>query len=103
VEAEERIVVGVNKFCVSAETPPELLRVNPQLRELQMRKLSEVRKNRDNTKVKKILSDLGSQAARNDVNLMPIIIEAVREYASLGEICSVLRREFGEHKESVVL
>jgi methylmalonyl-CoA mutase N-terminal domain/subunit len=103
VEAEERIVVGVNKFCVSDEKPPELLRVNPKLRELQMHKLSEVRRNRDNSKVKKILSDLGSGAARNDVNLMPIIIEAVREYASLGEICSVLRREFGEHKESVVL
>jgi methylmalonyl-CoA mutase N-terminal domain/subunit len=103
VEAKERIVVGVNKFSVAEEPPRDLLRVNPGLRELQLRKLSEVRKNRDNMKVEKLLTDLGSGAAREDVNLMPIIVEAVREYASLGEICSVLRREFGEHKESIVL
>jgi methylmalonyl-CoA mutase N-terminal domain/subunit len=103
VEAKERVVVGVNKFCMAEESPKDLLRVDPQLRELQLRKLAEVRKNRDNAKVEHSLAELGAAAAGEDANLMPIIIEAVSEYASLGEICSVLRARFGEHKESIVL
>jgi len=103
VETNERVVVGVNKFCMDQEPPRDLLRVDPRLRELQMRKLEEVRKNRNNARVEKALTSLGEGAAQEEVNLMPIIIEAVREYATLGEICSVLRREFGEHKESIVL
>jgi methylmalonyl-CoA mutase N-terminal domain/subunit len=103
VETKERVVVGVNKFCMDQEPPRDLLRVDPRLRELQMRKLEEVRKNRNNARVEKALASLSEGAAQDEVNLMPIIIEAVREYATLGEICSILRREFGEHKESIVL
>lgn len=103
IEEEKRIIVGLNKFSTDKETPQKILKVNPSLREMQIKKLEEVKKNRDNEKVQEKLDAIRRGAAKEDVNLMPLVLEAVREYASIGEICNVLRREFGEYEESIVL
>ncbi|NLG85698.1 MAG: methylmalonyl-CoA mutase family protein [Firmicutes bacterium] len=101
VESNYRIVVGVNKFQVEDEKLPELLKVKPEVEERQTAKLGELRQKRDNTKTQAALQQL-RETAQTDANLMPAIIEAVRTYATLGEICDVLRQVFGEYEPSVI-
>ena len=103
VEGGERIVVGVNKFVVEEDAPRDLLKVDNSLRDIQNEKLKTLRAERDNGAVKARLDAIRAGAGNKDVNLMPLILDAVREYASLGEICNVLRDEFGEYRESIVL
>ncbi len=103
IEEVERIQVGVNKFTVEDETPQDILKVDPTLREVQIKKIAAVRENRNNEVVQKILADLKTAAADPKENLMPLIVEAAGEYASLGEISNVLREAFGEYEETVVL
>lgn len=103
VESKERIVVGVNKFQAEKEALPNLLRLDPAIGETQRNKLKSVRESRDNTKVESLLKDLRNAAQNETANLVPYILDAVREYASLGEICNQLRGVFGEYQESVVL
>ncbi len=103
IENNTRIIVGVNKFTIQEEPPKDLLKVDPKLRQLQIEKLNAVKAARDNQKVAQKLSELRQVAGHPDQNLMPPIIAAVREYATLGEICGVLRQEFGEYQESIVL
>lgn len=103
IEKGERIVVGVNKFTIKEDSPKDLLKVDNALRDVQSRKLAETRKERDNALVEEKLMELKKSAADESVNLMPLIIDAVRAYASLGEICNVLRDVFGEYEESIVL
>ncbi|MDD5764928.1 MAG: methylmalonyl-CoA mutase family protein [Candidatus Marinimicrobia bacterium] len=103
VESGERVIMGVNKFTVKQETPKEILTVDPELRNIQIRKIGEVRKTRNSEAVKSYLDELRNGAKHPEVNLMPLILDAVREYATLGEICNVLREEFGEYQESIVL
>ncbi len=97
IEKDERIVVGVNKFQIEEEAPKDLLRVDPAVRLSQIEKLKELRKERDNGRVKDILSELKKAAEGND-NLMPIIVDAVKAYGTLGEICDALREVFGEYQ-----
>ena len=103
IEEVERIQVGVNKFTIEEEAPQDILKVDPTLREVQMKKIAEVRKNRDNAAVQKKLADLKRAASDPKQNLMPLIVAAAGEYASLGEISNVLREVFGEYEETVVL
>jgi methylmalonyl-CoA mutase, N-terminal domain len=98
IEKEERIVVGLNRFQVEEEKPTNLLRVDPAVREAQIKRLKELKSERDNEKVNKSLSDL-KQIAQGEDNLMPCILDAVKAYASLGEICNVLREVFGEYQQ----
>jgi methylmalonyl-CoA mutase, N-terminal domain len=98
IEKEERIVVGLNRFQVEEEKPTNLLRVDPAVREAQIKRLKELKSERDNEKVNKSLSNL-KQVAQGDNNLMPYILDAVKAYASLGEICNVLREVFGEYQQ----
>jgi methylmalonyl-CoA mutase N-terminal domain/subunit len=70
--------------------------------ERQIARLNKLKSERDNARVEKILHDL-REAASTDQNLMPFFIEAVREYATLGEICDVLREIFGEYQQSIAL
>ena len=98
IEKEERIVVGLNRFQVEEEKPTNLLRVDPAVRVAQIERLKELKAQRDNEKVTKSLSDL-KQSAQGDDNLMPHIVEAVKTYATLGEICNVLREVFGEYQQ----
>ncbi|NOX90851.1 MAG: methylmalonyl-CoA mutase family protein [Calditrichaeota bacterium] len=103
IEKGDRVVVGVNKFTVEQEKPKEILRVNPLLRKVQSEKLMKLRKNRNNQEVDKALQALREGARDESVNLMPLILDAAKAYATLGEICNVLRDEFGEYRESIVL
>lgn len=98
IERGDRIIVGVNKFEIEEETKPPLLRVDPKVEDEQVARLREVRAGRNASRVEKCLTDLKTAAAGED-NLMPPIIAAVKEYATLGEICDVLRKIFGEYRE----
>jgi len=99
VEKKENIIVGLNQFIIEDEPPTNLLKVNPAVGRLQQEKLERVKKDRDNTKVVKMLKNLEG-AAKGEENLIPIIVEAVRNYATLGEIADVLRGVFGEYREA---
>ena len=96
VEDGRRVVVGVNKFQVEEEPPRDLLRVDPSVREEQVAALAELKAGRSAGDVEAALAALKS-AAQGDDNLMPPIIQAVRVYATLGEICDTLRGVFGEY------
>ncbi|MCX8010812.1 MAG: methylmalonyl-CoA mutase family protein, partial [Ignavibacteria bacterium] len=102
VENGNRIVVGVNKFQTKDEVRPKLLKIDMKIQEEQIKFLNKIRNERDNKSVSEKLNEL-KNAARGDTNLMPYIIDAVRVYASIGEICDVLRSVFGEYRENVVI
>lgn len=101
VESGERVVIGVNRFTSGDELPMDLLKVDPAVGERQIDRLKEVRHRRDQRKVSEVLQELRRGAQSRD-NLMPYIFEAVKAYASLGEICGVLREVFGEYKQQIV-
>ncbi len=103
IENVERIQVGVNKFTVEGEGAKDILKVNPALREVQTKKIAAVKQSRNNELVEQKLAVLKEAAADANQNLMPLIVDAAKEYASLGEICNVLRDVFGEYEETVVL
>ncbi len=97
IENGERIIVGVNEFKINEQTKPPLLRVNPEVENAQVHSLKELREKRDNKKVEEALANL-AKCAKNTSNLIPEILTAVKTYATLGEICQVLRDEFGEYR-----
>lgn len=97
VDENERTVVGVNRFQVDEEHKFEYLRVNPESEREQVKHLKKLRNTRDNDKVKSTLNAL-RDGAKGNSNLVPLILEAVKVYATLGEICGVLRDVFGEYK-----
>jgi len=101
VEAKERIVVGLNQFAIEKKTPIKTLRVDPAVEKKQLEQLQSLRRKRDRRKVNAILRRLHA-AAEKDENLMPIIVEAVREYTTLGEICGVFREIYGEYRAPTV-
>jgi methylmalonyl-CoA mutase N-terminal domain/subunit len=98
IEQAERIVVGQNRFQIEEAKPGGLLRVDPAVRTSQIERLKTLRSKRGDERVKKTLSDLKKGAEGNE-NLMPLILEAVEAYATLGEICNVLREVFGEYQQ----
>ena len=98
IESGERVIVGVNAFQIDEEEKPELLRVDPAVEAEQIGSLQNVRAQRNQQEVQTKLDSL-KQAAESGSNLMEPIIDAVRAYASLGEICSVLREIFGEYRD----
>jgi methylmalonyl-CoA mutase N-terminal domain/subunit len=100
VESKDRIVVGVNKFQVEEPPPSGLLRVDKSVEEGQVEKLKKLRSERDNQAVIGSLDKL-KKAAEKDTNLMPLILDAVKTQATLGEICDALREVFGEYIGSV--
>ncbi|MFZ5354799.1 MAG: acyl-CoA mutase large subunit family protein [Bacillota bacterium] len=102
IESGDRVIVGMNKFKIAEEPPKGLLKVDPIVGELQAKKLAELRAARDNAKVTSALEAL-RKAAQGDDNLMPFILDAVRAYATLGEICGILREVFGEYQQTVIL
>jgi methylmalonyl-CoA mutase N-terminal domain/subunit len=102
VESGKRIVVGMNKFQIEEEAPKDLLKVDPAVGEMQKGKLAELKAGRDNAKVEASLAALRG-ACEGTENVMPFILAAVREYATLGEVCGVMREVFGEYQQSVNL
>ncbi|WP_330408574.1 acyl-CoA mutase large subunit family protein [Romboutsia weinsteinii] len=102
IENNERVIVGVNKFKIEEEAPKGLLRVDPSVGERQKEKIESLKAKRDNEKVKIALEKLRN-ACNSDKNVMPYILEAVENYATLGEVCGVMRAEFGEYKQTVMI
>ena len=102
VESQERIVVGVNKFHIDETDKKDLLKVDPAVEKLQREKLEALRSERNNEEVERTLRVLKEKAGTEE-NLMPFILDAVKAYATLGEICGVLREVFGEYEQSVIL
>jgi methylmalonyl-CoA mutase N-terminal domain/subunit len=102
VESGDRVVVGVNCFQQKETSASDLLRVKPGVETSQREKLSAVREQREQASASASLEALG-KAAAGDRNLMPPILDCVRSYCTLGEICGVLREEFGEYQPRTVL
>ena len=102
IESQERVVVGVNRFTTSGEQPIDLLKMDPATSQRQVERIKEVRLSRNQGKVAESLQEL-RRAAQSDDNLMPYILSAVKAYATLGEICGVLRDVFGEYQQQITL
>ena len=98
LEEERTVVVGVNRFILENEERPTLLRVDPEVGKRQAAKLASLRQKRDNEHVEQVLAAL-ERGARHTTNLMPLIIDAVEAYATLGEISDAMRHVFGEQHE----
>ncbi|HJM90031.1 MAG TPA: methylmalonyl-CoA mutase family protein [Dehalococcoidia bacterium] len=102
MEEEDRIVVGVNRFSTDELHIPEVMRVDPVVSQKQADRLSALRQRRDSAAVDESLTKIRN-AARGSENMMPLLIEAVEAYATIGEICDVLREEWGEYQEVLTL
>ena len=98
IEADERSVVGVNKYTMDEELPVEILEIDEALERIQIKKLNRIKESRDNKKVKACLVELG-EACAGKQNVMEPIIEAVKEYATLQEVCDVFRDVFGIYRD----
>ncbi|HTP50861.1 MAG TPA: methylmalonyl-CoA mutase family protein [Anaeromyxobacteraceae bacterium] len=101
VEAKEQVVVGVNAYK-REEPPVTVMKVDPSLEESQVRRLKELRAQRNSTAARQAVDSV-REAARGKANLMPHILDAVRAEATLGEISDALRDVFGEYRETVVV
>ncbi|NHM25589.1 methylmalonyl-CoA mutase family protein [Desulfofundulus sp. TPOSR] len=101
IESGKKVVIGINKFQMEYEKPKNLLKVDPAVAERQTAKLQALKARRDNQKVKQVLNNL-REAASTKENLMPLFIDAVKAYATLGEICDTLREVFGEYRQQIV-
>lgn len=102
VESGEQIVVGVNKYVMPQDEKVNILRVDPEVQRRQIERLKKVRAERDNTAVARALHQL-AEAARNRENTMPYIVEAVKAYASVGEIMEVLKKVHGAYREPAMV
>jgi len=102
VERKERVIVGVNDFVQEDEPPLEILYIDESASDKQLAKLASLRKTRDGDRVKRSLDALRA-AARTTENLMPPILDAVRAYATVGEMCDALREVWGEYEEVPVI
>ena len=102
LESNERIVVGVNKYQVQEPEHKDLLKIDMKVQEEQIKFLRQIRSKRNNSDSADKIQSLKT-AAQSDENLMPYILECVKSYASIGEICNVMREVFGEYKEHVVI
>jgi methylmalonyl-CoA mutase N-terminal domain/subunit len=102
IEAKEQIVVGVNEFVVGSEAPTETLKLDPEIGRRQVSKLERIRADRDNAAVKEALEDVRAAAKGTD-NMLPPMKEAFRRMATLGEVCGVLREEWGTYRPESTL
>ena len=102
IESNDMVIVGVNKFTVQGEAAPELLKIKEEVEVAQKKSLGAMKAGRNGAKVQETLKSLEA-AARGTDNLMPHILNAVKAYATLGEIADVFREVFGKHHETVVL
>ena len=102
METQERVVVGVNRFQTEALTVPDILSVDAAVSERQIRRLQALRARRDGAAVEAALGRI-RDAARGTENMVPLLIEAVEAYATIGEICGVLREEWGEYQEVLTI
>jgi methylmalonyl-CoA mutase N-terminal domain/subunit len=101
VEAESRIVVGVNRYELEEEPPLDILRIDPALEEKQIERVRALRARRDSAAAEASLAGL-KRAAEGDENLMPPIVDAARAYVTMGEMCDALREVWGVWRETPV-
>jgi methylmalonyl-CoA mutase N-terminal domain/subunit len=99
IESKRRIIVGVNEFKAGSELPTDMLKVNPAIEEKQRARLARIRSERDSQAARAALAQVET-TARGEGNLMPVIIDAVRKWATLGEIADAMRAVFGEYHPS---
>jgi methylmalonyl-CoA mutase N-terminal domain/subunit len=102
VEAKQRIVVGVNRYELEEDTSVPILRIDPALEEKQIGRVRALRARRDSAAVEAALGALKQAAARDGVNLMPLIVDASRAYVTMGEMCDGLRDVWGVWRETPV-
>jgi methylmalonyl-CoA mutase N-terminal domain/subunit len=102
VEREQRVVVGVNRYQLADERPIPTLKVDPALEAQQVERLRALRASRDSAAVEARLAAVKEAAAREGVNLMPLIVDAARDYVTLGELCDALREVWGVWRETPV-
>ena len=102
VEAGKRVVVGVNRYLLDDEQPIPILKIDPALEQKQVERLAAVRGRRDSAVVESRLAAIKDAAATDGVNLMPPIIDAARDYVTLGEMCDALREVWGVWRETPV-
>src|ERR687894_728520 len=101
IDSKKRTIVGVNKYQDSHDIEPSLNVIDPLLEQKQLAKVKEFKSNRDKSKVDQALSQLQKAAEKDDDNLMPHIINAVKNYSTLGEISSTLRTVFGRYEPKI--
>jgi methylmalonyl-CoA mutase N-terminal domain/subunit len=97
VEEGRAVIVGVNRFTVEEPPLKDILRISPEAVRRQIERLQEVRRRRDSARVQRLLARL-EEVARSEENTMPVILECVEAYCTIGEICDVFRKVFGEYK-----
>jgi methylmalonyl-CoA mutase, N-terminal domain len=102
VERGERVVVGVNRYQLDDETPLEILKIDAALEAKQIERVTALKGRRDSARVEQRLGALKQAAARDDVNLMPAILDAARDYVTMGEICDAWREVWGTWRETPV-
>jgi len=98
VDSDEQVIVGVNRFTTEEQLPPGLLEIDERVAKKQIERLKSLKRMRDKRKVSRVLDEV-RQVAKSDENMMPVLIEAVRAYATVGETSDALRDVFGEYKE----
>ncbi len=101
VDSEEEIVVGVNRYDIEEETDPDILKVDAETRDRQLERLEAVKEERDDGAVESCL-DAIEEAIETDENVMPPIIDAVKAYATMGEIMAVFEDHYGSYQETLV-
>lgn len=105
IERKEKIVVGVNDFVMEEEPPIDILLIDEAVADRQIESLKKLRETRDNGRVQTTLAALDKAARRSltdsSINMMPSILDCVRAYATLGEICNRLRAIYGTYEEPV--
>jgi len=99
IESKEKLIVGVNDFVVENEPPIDILLIDESVAAQQIGRLQKVRETRDNGRVRDTLNALRDAATTNRQNMMPYILDCVRAYATLGEICDELRGVYGVYEE----
>jgi methylmalonyl-CoA mutase N-terminal domain/subunit len=102
VDSGEQVVVGVNKFTTDEKPVLKLLEISEEVEKKQIERLRKLRRERNNERVSQVLAKV-RQVAESEENIMPVLIEAVKAYATVGEITDILREVFGEYREANLL
>jgi len=102
VERGERVIVGVNRYQADEELPVPLLKIDPALERKQIDRVQAVRARRDAAAAERRLAAIREAAARDDVNLMPLLVDSARDHVTIGEICDALRDVWGTWRETPV-
>jgi methylmalonyl-CoA mutase, N-terminal domain len=99
IDSAEKVMVGVNKYVAEENPAIDILKIDEKVSADQIKRLNEVKRQRDSRALATVLSNLRSTCKKNEANVMPMVIEAVRAYATEQEICDIFREVFGEYRD----